>query len=329
MCYTGKGRRDVTATTMAPTMVATVLTPIEQIRVDVAAQGVYSTLHRTSIDDVLNDLRGQRAEAVLLSASRYDSRSSARMAEMVREFPRIPTFALLSDVQRSTPQSVHALGQIGVRTLIDVRQPSGWIALRHRLMEEQANDVQRLALGVLNLDLVGAPADCWQFFELLFTHRPHIASVRQMGRGMNILPTTLMSRFYRAQLPSPKRYIDIGRLIRAARLLENTGLSVTTVAGQLDYSSPQAFSRHVRCLYGISPVKFRQQFTGESMLQRFREELILPYADILRVFHPVEANPGWIPKLMVPSFTPKLAASSLRSASRSSASLLGILPLQS
>ncbi|HXC26208.1 MAG TPA: AraC family transcriptional regulator [Gemmatimonadaceae bacterium] len=328
MRSTRKGRRHMTAMAL-PTTVATVLTPIERIRVDVAAQGVYSTLHRSSIEDVLDDLRDQRAEAVLLSASRYDSHSSARMAEMVREFPRVPTFALLSDVQKSTPQSVHALGQIGVRTLIDVRQPSGWIALRHRLMEEQANDVQRLALGALNLDLVGSPADCWQFFELLFTHRPHIATVRQMGRYMNILPTTLMSRFYRAQLPSPKRYIDIGRLIRAARLLENTGLSVTTVAGQLDYSSPQAFSRHVRCLCGMSPVKFRQKFTGELLLQQFREELVLPYLDILRVFHPVEANPGWIPKTAIPAFTPKQMASSPRSASRLSVPPPGSLPLQS
>jgi AraC-like DNA-binding protein len=281
------------------TTVTTVLTPIERVRVDVAAQGTYSTLHRTSVDDVVDDLRKQRAEAVLVSVSRYDSSSTARMAAMVREFPRVPTFALLSDVHKSTPQSVHVLGQIGVRTLIDVRQPSGWSMLRERLMEEQANDVQRLALGALNLDLASAPLDCWQFFELLFTHRPHIVSIRQIGRCMNVLPATLVSRFYRAHLPSPKRYIDLGRLIRAARLFENIGLSITAVAKQLDYSSPQAFSRHVRCMCGVSPVKFRQMFNGETMLQRFREELVLPYIDVLRTFRPVITDPSWVSKTNV------------------------------
>lgn len=299
-----------------PTTVTTVLTPLEQIRVDVAANGVYNTLHRTSIEDVIDDLRSQRAMAVLFSAARYDSQSSARMTAMVHEFPRVPTFALLSDVQKSTPQSVHALGQIGVHTLIDVRHPSGWTALRTRLMQEQANDIQRMTLASLNMDLAGAPADCWRFFELLFTHRPNIVSVRQLGNLMHILATTLMSRFYRAQLPSPKRYIDIGRLIRAARLLENVGLSISTVSDQLDYSSPQAFSRHVRAMCGISPVQFRQQQTGESMLQRFREELILPYVEILRNFHPVTADPGWIPKGDVVSpisrFTPPALEGSVR-----------------
>ncbi|HEV2643017.1 MAG TPA: helix-turn-helix domain-containing protein, partial [Candidatus Elarobacter sp.] len=136
----------------------------------------------------------------------------------------------------------------------------------------------------------------WKFFELLFTHRPHIASVRQMGRHLNVVPGTLMSRFYRAKLPSPKRYIDIGRLVRAARLLENPGLSVTMVSRRLDYSSPQAFSRHVRCVLGMSPVKFRERYDGERMLRQFREELVTPHLSTLRSFRPAAAEPGWMPK---------------------------------
>jgi len=295
MCvYTTKGHSQISPQGAVSTTVTTVLTPLERIRVDVAARGAYNTLHRSSVDDVVDDLRKQRAEAVIISVAKYDGSSTARMAAMVREFPRVPTFALLSDIYGSVPQSVHTLGQIGVRTLIDVRQPSGWTTLRQRLMEEQANDVQRLVLGALNLDLAGVQSDCWRFFELLFTHRPHIVSIRQIGRHMNVLPTTLVSRFYRACLPSPKRYIDLGRLIRAARLLENVGLSVTSVARQLDYSSPQAFSRHVRCVCGMSPVRFRQMFDGESMLKRFRTELILPYVGVLRNFQPVNVQPSWI-----------------------------------
>jgi AraC-like DNA-binding protein len=117
-----------------------------------------------------------------------------------------------------------------------------------------------------------------------------------MGRHLNVIPGTLMSRFYRANLPSPKRYIDVGRLVRAARLLENAGLSVTSVARKLDYSSPQAFSRHVRCVLGMSPVRFREAYDGEKMLRKFREELILPHVATLRSFRPVSAQPGWISK---------------------------------
>ena len=279
-----------------PPVIATVLTPLERVRVDVAAQGVFEVIHRASVEELNEDVRVQQVDAVIVSVARYDVGSTARMAAMVREFPTIPTFALLTDVQRSTPHSVLELGRVGVRTLIDARSPSGWSALRELLTHEGSTDVQRQMLGALNMDLTGVAADCWKFFELLFTHKPYIVNVRQMGRYLNVLPGTLMSRFYRANLPSPKRYIDVGRLVRAARLLENAGLSVTSVARKLDYSSPQAFSRHVRCVLGMSPVRFREAYNGEMMLARFREELILPHIPTLRTFRPATAQPGWISK---------------------------------
>lgn len=277
-------------------VIATVLTPLERVRVDVAAEGAFEVLHRGSVEELSEDVRAQEVDAVIVSVARYDTGSTARMAAMVREFPTVPTFALLTDVQRSTPHSVLELGRVGVRTLIDARSPAGWSALRDLLAHERSSDVQRQMLGALNLDLAGAAPDCWKFFELLFTHKPYIANVRQMGRYLNVVPGTLMSRFYRANLPSPKRYIDVGRLVRAARLLENAGLSVTSVARKLDYSSPQAFSRHVRCVLGMSPVRFREAYNGEKMLYRFREELILPHAATLRAFRPATAQPGWISK---------------------------------
>ncbi len=277
-------------------IVATVLTPLERVRVDVASTGAFEVLHRSSVEEVTRDVQKQEVDAVLVSVTRYDPASTARMAAMVREFPTVPAFALLTDIQRSTPHSVLELGRVGVRTLIDARSNSGWTALKDLLMHERASDVQRQMLGALNLDLSGAAPDCWRFFELLFTHKPHIASVRQMGRHLDVVPGTLMSRFYRAKLPSPKRYIDVGRLVRAARLLENSGLSVTTVSRRLDYSSPQAFSRHVRCVLGMSPVEFRESYNGERMLNRFREELVLPYVETLRTFRPAAALPGWMPR---------------------------------
>jgi AraC-like DNA-binding protein len=284
-------------TSLRAPVIATVLTPLERIRVDVAAaDGAFEVVHRNSMEELNQDVRIQQVDAVIVSVARYDIASTARMATMVREFPTVPAFALLTDVQRSTPHSVLELGRVGVRTLIDARSPNGWTALRDLLTRENSSDVQRQMLGALNIDLAGAAPDCWSFFELLFTHKPYIVNVRQISRYMNVIPGTLMSRFYRAHLPSPKRYIDVGRLVRAARLFENTGLSVTNVARKLDYSSPQAFSRHVRCVLGMSPVRFRALYDGDAMLSKFREELVLPYLPVLRSFKPAAAQPGWMPK---------------------------------
>jgi AraC-like DNA-binding protein len=277
-----------------PMPVTTVLTPAERVRVDAAAQGLYNVLHRESFDEVLADLRERRAGAVLVSITKYGTYSSARMAALVREFPRVPAMALLTETQYTTPQSALALGQLGVRILIDARQPSGWQALREILAAERSNDLQRTALGQLSADLTGAPNDCWRFFELLFSSKPMIHTVRELSRHLNVLPSTLMSRFFRAHLPPPKRYLALARLIRAAKLFENPGLSVATVANYLDYSSPQSFGRHIRTMMAMSPVGFRQRYDGAGMLAYFREQLVIPYAQTLRTFTPVVAAPGWV-----------------------------------
>jgi AraC-like DNA-binding protein len=216
---------------------------------------------------------------------------------MVREFPRVPTVALLTETQSSTPHATLALGQLGIRTLVDARMPAGWQTLRNILATQGSSDLQRSALNQISLDLPGVSEDCWRFIELLFESPPKVSTVRQLARHLNILPSTLMSRFFRAKLPAPKRYLSLARLIRAARLFENPGLSVARVANHLDYSSPQSFGRHVRTVMKMSPVKFRSTYDGQGMLQLFRTDLILPYADVLCTFRPSTAYPGWIPKV--------------------------------
>jgi AraC-like DNA-binding protein len=279
------------------TPVSTILTPLERSRVDAAAQGLCDALHRDSLDEILSDLRQQKANLVLISVTRYGSQNSSRVAAMVREFPRVPTVALLTETQSSTPHATLALGHLGIRTLVDARMPAGWQTLRNILATQGSSDLQRSALNQIRLDLPGVSDDCWRFIELLFEPSPKVSTVRQLARHLNILPSTLMSRFFRAKLPAPKRYLSLARLIRAARLFENPGLSVARVANHLDYSSPQSFGRHVRTVMKMSPVKFRSTYDGQGMLQLFRTELILPYADVLCTFRPSTAYPGWIPKI--------------------------------
>ena len=52
------------------TPVSTILTPLERSRVDAAAQGLCDALHRESLDEILSDLRQQKASLVLISVTR-------------------------------------------------------------------------------------------------------------------------------------------------------------------------------------------------------------------------------------------------------------------
>ena len=278
------------------TAVSTMLTPSERLRVDAAGEGLYHALHRDSLDDVVRDLKEQGAAAVLMSVARCaQPEATTRVAKMVREFPRIPAVALLAEVDARTPQTVLTLGRSGVHALIDIRQASGWRELRNVLMADRSTAIQRLALAQLTTDLAGVPTDCWRFFEMLFRCSPQVSTVRVFARRLDVLPSTLMSRFFRARLPAPKRYLAMARLTRAASLFENPGLSVANVANHLDYSSPQSFGRHVRTVLQTTAVEFRQRYDGEGMLHRFRQELILPFLPALRGLTPLTAPPGWLP----------------------------------
>jgi AraC-like DNA-binding protein len=269
--------------------ISTVLTPSERMRVDAAGEGSYQALHRDSVEDVLRDLKANRATAVLVSVARCDSVARAGVEMMVREFPRVPTVALLSQVEPGTPRTVLLLGQSGITKLVDVREPAGWRELRTLLIGTQVDSMQRRALSQLAVDLNGATTDCWRFFEALFTAPPQVSTVRALAVYLAVLPSTLMSRFFRAGLPAPKRYLSVARLVRAARLFENPGFSVANIANHLDYSSPQSFGRHVRSVLGVTAVEFRQQYDGAAMLLHFREKLVLPYLDALRRLKPLSA----------------------------------------
>lgn len=275
--------------------VATVLTPAERLRVDAAGEGTYAALHRDSLEDVMRDLKENRAHAVLVSVARCDQHARSTVALMVREFPRIPTVALLTELDRTTPHAMLQLGQSGVRQLVDVREPTGWRELRTVLLASRGSDIQRQALGQLAIDLAGAPADCWTFFEALFTAPARVSTVRGLAKHLDVLPSTLMSRFFRAQLPAPKRYLAFARLVRAARLFENPGFSIANVANHLDYSSPQSFGRHVRTLMRMTALEFRTRYDGEGMLQHFRDLLVLPYLSRLRYLRPLTPPSGWLP----------------------------------
>ncbi len=166
------------------TSVATMLAPLERARVDAAGEGLYRTYHRDSMDDVIRDVKEQRVSAVVVSVARCRDHDVPGVAGLVREFPRVPAVALLTQLDPATPQAVLSLGQSGVRTLIDVRQPGGWRELRDVIMADRAGDIGRLAIAQLLLDLVGAPEDCWRFFELLFTSPARVSTVRQLARAM-------------------------------------------------------------------------------------------------------------------------------------------------
>jgi AraC-like DNA-binding protein len=184
-----------------------------------------------------------------------------------------------------------AIGSCGMNRVVDVRLSTGWNDLRAVLAAETLRERDRLALQAVMDDLVGAPNDMIRFAKALFDGYSGVRTVRELAQALEVDPSTLVSRFFRARLPAPKRYLVFAGFVRAARLFENPGFSVADVANHLAHSSAQSFGRHVRTYLGISAGEFRQTYDGARMMQRFRDELIRPYQSRLRRLSPLVARP--------------------------------------
>jgi len=269
--------------------VCTVLPPPERPRVDAAGDGAFTALHVDSFRDVLSAARRRQVDALVISVHRCGGHELPAVARFVREFPAIPAVALVSRHDHAAPETLLRLGATGVWAAVDCTAPGGWQRLRD-LLGHPGSPVVALILARVLPALREVPGEARLFFEALARLAPVVATVRGLARHLKITPSTLMSRFYRAGMPSPKSYLAGARLLHAAYLFQNPGLSVADVAYRLDYSSPQSFGRHLRAMLGVTAGEFRRRFPFDVALTRFIDLLITPYREALRAFHPLNAG---------------------------------------
>jgi AraC-like DNA-binding protein len=269
--------------------VCTVLPPDERPRVDAVGDGCFLTLHADSFGEAVLVARRRRVDAVVLSVHQPTAEIIPGVGRLVREFPAIPAVALVSRHDPRATETLLHLGAQGVRTAVDCTDPAGWRRLRDLVAQPASPVAARVLLRVLPA-LDEATPEMRLFFDSLARLAPVLVTVRALARHLRQRPSTLMSRFHRAALPSPKSYLAGMRLLHAAYLLENPGLSVADVAYRLDYSSPQSFGRHLRAMLGLSAGEFRGRFPFDVALQRYVDFLITPYREALRMFRPLHAG---------------------------------------
>lgn len=274
------------AASPAAPVIATVLRPEERPRVEAAGTGWFSLVHRESIPEAIRAVRERPVDAVLLSVHQCPEQQLDSLGQLVRGFPGIPTVALVSRHDPSGAETLLHLGASGVRQVIDVTGPEGWHRLRHLLGQPATRDAARIQ-GPLLTALGEVPPDTRLFFEALVRLAPEVPTARQLALQLGVRATTLMSRFGRAGLPSPKSYLAAMRLVHATLLFEREGYTVADVAYRLEYSSPQSLGRHVRALMGITTSELRRRFPFQLALARFIELMVEPYEEIWRRFRPL------------------------------------------
>ena len=269
----------------APT-VAAVVAPAERASLDAASVGCFAVIHRNSIPEALTAVRERPIDAVVLSVQHCAAERDEEVNHLVRDFPEVPTVALVTRHDSVVVQTLLRLGATGVREAVDVTAPAGWGRLRQLVAEPATRCAARIMAPVFSA-LPPLPPDARLFLEILIRDAAATPVVRGLARRLGVKPSTLMSRFARAGLPSPKSYLAAIRFLYAAQFFEGGGRSVADVAYRLECSSPQSFGRSMRATLGITPGEFRRRLTFAAALQRFLQELIVPYRDRWEGFRPL------------------------------------------
>lgn len=274
----------------AVTVAAVVPTP-ERGRLEAAGSGCFRVVHRDSVGEAARMVRERPVDAVLVSVHECAEGQMEAVGRLVRSFPSIPTVALVSRHDTASTEMLLRLGASGVRQVVDVTSPAGWARLRQLLSEPASRSAARI-LGPLFEAAPDLTPDGRLFMEAMVRLAPSTPVVRTVARRLGIRPSTLMSRFQRAELPSPKNYLAAIRLLHVSQLLDGGGLSVCDVAYRLEYSSPQSLSRHLRISLGITATEFRRRFSFDAAMTRFLSVMIQPYLANWQGFHPL-AMTAW------------------------------------
>lgn len=267
-------------------VVTTVVDPTDRSRLDAGSHGRFQPLHTETVSDAIRAVRERPVNTVLISPRRVDRAQLPTVTSLVREFPGVATVAVVCRPVPEPPGQLLALGACGVRRVLDLSGRDGWRELRALVADAATPTTGHILAGMLPA-LVDASPDSRRFFELTVRLAPTTVSVRALTRRLGVGSSTLMSRFFRAGLPSPKRYLAGIRLLYAAGLLASPGFAIADVAYRLEYSSPQSFGRHLRSVLGITAVDFRRRYAFDVALADFVARLITPFRETFRTFRPL------------------------------------------
>lgn len=277
----------------APT-VATILEPEERPRLDAAAAGCFAAVHGESVRDVIRTVRERPVHAILVSPRGVSRGAGEDVGSLIQSFPGVPTVAVVSRHDAASSERLLEFGARGVRQFVDLTDRRGWNQLRD-LVADPASPVSARFLARLIPALGYPPEPCRLFFETLVRTAPDTTTVRALCRRLELPSSTFVSRFLRAGLPSPKRYLAWTRLVHAAAYLQLRGLSIADVAYRLEYSSPQSFGRHVRALVGLTAGAFRARYSFEQALDEYIARLVVPYRGAFATFQPVHLTVVGVP----------------------------------
>ncbi|HDR2832917.1 TPA: transcriptional regulator FtrA [Enterobacter mori] len=99
-----------------------------------------------------------------------------------------------------------------------------------------------------------------QLFDFLHQHQALAHTVDSLARRVGMSQRTFLRRFQDATGTTPTRWLLNERLLRAKDYLENSKLSIDSIAEQTGFGQAATLRHHFRQHYALSPARYRKQF---------------------------------------------------------------------
>lgn len=261
--------------------ILTVLEPCLRTRIEIGSQGVFAARHATSVEEAMRLAKEGAYDMLLLSPAVAEGHVLAQLAHVAHQAFPMEIIAVYGERQ-ARPSTLLALGAHGVRTACDLTTREGWGRLRELTSDSFSSQRKRIWTA-LNGSTSGLSDAARVFLQHVVAVAPRTVTVRQLSVQLGVPPSTLLSHFFRARLPSPKQYLAKTRLLFAAALFESKAVSAAWVAHQLNYSSAQSFGRHVRTMLGMTAGELKA-IPFERIAAHYQHELVRPLAERFQAF---------------------------------------------
>lgn len=119
-----------------------------------------------------------------------------------------------------------------------------------------------LALLLENAKDAKTPSDGFDYVqkavEYIHGHYVYPISIEEIAADTGLSRSQLYRIFLKHTGKSPKEYLTDFRIAQACRLLKNTQLPITTIAGSVGFDNSLYFSKVFHKIHGVSPSAYRQ-----------------------------------------------------------------------
>jgi AraC-like DNA-binding protein len=239
----------------------------DRIRLRSALTGTADVAFLASGAEILQALRADRTgiRAVLLEAHERSGRPTAGLVRQItRLFPGLPVIGYCS-LRVEDAQNIVALSSAGVHELAFKEHDHGGL-LRSVLASAQRTCAGDLVLQHLDARL---PPRVRPLVEYCLMSPRHAHTVDQAARALAIDRKTLLNHCRAAGFPSPGAVVAWCLILLTAALLASPGITVESVAMELDFPSATALRNMLKRHTGLRPADLRATTALGALCTRF------------------------------------------------------------